>query len=70
MIEFIGGIAGVLAVIGVLLNNRKMIACFYLWIVSNFLALLIHWDAGIVSLCLRDVAFILLSLEGIWRWRN
>jgi len=68
--EALGAIATTLAVVGVLMNNRRMIACFYLWIVSNFLCGLIHWQAGLTSLLIRDALFILLSLEGIWRWRQ
>lgn len=67
-IEIFGSIASVLAVVGVVLNNRKMIKCFYLWIVSNFIFCLIHWDGGLWSLVVRDGIFIGLALEGIYRW--
>ena len=68
--EIIGGVASILAVAGVLLNNRKMIACFFLWFVSNFLSGLLHWDAGMYSLMARDAIFLVLTIEGIWRWRK
>ncbi len=67
-IELFGTIATILAVAGVILNNRKMIGCFYLWIVSNFLSGLIHYDARVWSLCIRDGIFIILAIEGIWQW--
>ncbi|MBA7641204.1 hypothetical protein ES703_48880 [subsurface metagenome] len=35
MIEIFGSIAMVLAIWGVVLNNRLKIACFYLWLGSN-----------------------------------
>ncbi len=70
MIELLGSFATVLAIIGVLLNNRKMIGCFYLWILSNGLCGLIHYHAALWSLCVRDVIFVALAIEGIWRWRK
>ena len=68
--EIIGGIACVLAVVGVLLNNRKMIGCFYFWIESNSLGGLLHWAAGQYTLCARDVIFLALAVAGFWKWRN
>ena len=68
--EIIGGIVCVLAVVGVLLNNRKLISCFYFWIVSNSLSGLLHWNAGQYSLCARDVIFLALAVEGLLKWRD
>mgnify|MGYP001581333398 FL=1 len=70
MIELLGAVATVLAIVGVILNNRKMTVCFYLWIVSNLLSALIHYDAKVWSLCVRDAIFIFLAIEGIWKWRR
>jgi nicotinamide riboside transporter PnuC len=68
MIELIGTIATVLAICGVWLNNRKLIACFYLWFISNGLSAIIHWHTGTWSLMARDVIFIVLAVEGIRLW--
>ena len=70
MIELLGTIATVIAIAGVVLNNRKMIACFYLWLVSNAISAYIHWDTGVMSLVLRDLVFLVLAFEGIVRWRK
>jgi len=70
LIEIFGLVSTVLAVGGVLLNNRLNILCFYLWIVSNAIFAVIHSQAGIWSLVLRDVVFIGLCIEGIVRWRK
>lgn len=69
-IEAIGTIATAFAVAGVILNNRKMIGCFYLWLISNSISAGIHATAGIWSLCLRDLIFIALAAEGLARWRK
>lgn len=65
-IELAGVIATVLAVAGVVLNNRRLRICFVVWLASNALSFLIHHQAGIYSLCLRDAIFFVLAIEG-WR---
>jgi len=69
-LEIVGAISAVLAVAGVLLNNRKMIACFYVWIVSNTISACLHFNAELYSLLARDVVFILLAFDGFFRWRK
>jgi nicotinamide riboside transporter PnuC len=70
MIELIGSIVTVIALAGAWLNNRHKISCFYLWIVSNLLSAGIHAWPGLWSLTVRDLAFLVLAIEGIWRWRK
>ena len=62
--------AGGLAVVGVLLNNRKLILCFPVWILSNTLCWFLHQQAGLDSLAWRDVMFTVLSIEGWYRWKQ
>lgn len=72
MVETIGIIASVLAVIGVVLNNGQRIGCFYLWWVSNLIFMGIHLHAAAVvgadtwSLAGRDFVFFVLA---VWGWR-
>ena len=68
MIEFIGIISGILAIIGVLANNRRLRWCFIVWMVSNAMSLVIHFDAGIWSLVVRDAVFLILAVEGWFKW--
>lgn len=70
MIEFLGTIATVIAVVGVLLNNRRMRVCFAVWMVSNAITFGIHAAAGIWSLAARDAIFFALAIEGLYRWRK
>ena len=70
MIEIIGTIATVLAVIGVLANNRRLRWCFLVWMVSNGLSMLIHAQAEIVSLFVRDAVFLILAVEGWIMWKD
>ncbi len=69
-LETIGVVATILAVAGVLLNNRRMIQCFYIWMISNALSAYLHYDTGLYSLLLRDVVFLALAFEGVIRWRK
>lgn len=68
MIQIIGIVAAVSAVIGVLANNRKLRVCFLVFMLSNILAGTVHYQAGIWSLLIRDAAFFLLAIEGWVRW--
>jgi len=68
MTELIGSIATVLAIIGVVGNNRRLRWCFLLWMVSNSLTLVIHAQTGVWSLVVRDAVFLVLAVEGWHRW--
>ncbi|MFA5377673.1 MAG: nicotinamide mononucleotide transporter [Dehalococcoidia bacterium] len=70
MIEIVGIIASVLAIAGVVLNNRKVRWCFVIWMVSNAMTIGIHIHAGIWSLAGRDAVFFLLAVEGFLLWRK
>jgi len=68
MIEIIGIISMIFAIAGVILNNRRFRVCFLLWLVSNGLSLVIHAQAGIWSLVIRDGVFFILAVEGWIKW--
>jgi nicotinamide riboside transporter PnuC len=68
MIEIFGLISTVIAVTGVLGNNRRRRWCFMMWLVSNAISAVIHIYSGIWSLALRDVIFFILAAEGWILW--
>jgi len=68
MLEIAGLIVTVLAVWGVLLNNRLNRTCFLLWLVSNLISAGIHCVMGPWSLVVRDVIFFILAAEGWLLW--
>lgn len=68
VIEIIGTFTTILAVVGVLANNRRLRWCFLLWMVSNALSLAIHAHAAIWSLAARDAIFLVLAVEGWVKW--
>jgi len=70
MVEILGAVCSVIAVAGVVLNNRKVAACFYLWIISNMISAGLHAEAGMYSLVIRDLIFCALAVEGAIKWRK
>ena len=75
MLEIIGIITTVIAVWGVILNNRKVRWCFVLWMVSNFLSMTIHVLAAVRgnsemwAFASRDLIFFVLAIVGWNKWR-
>ena len=65
-----GLVASILAVGGVVLNNNRIIECFWLWIASNIICSVIHVRAGLWTMAGRDVIFIILAIDGLIRWSN
>jgi len=47
-----------------------MAVCFKIWLVSNSLSLALHIAMGVWSLAIRDLIFLLLAIEGIFKWRT
>jgi nicotinamide riboside transporter PnuC len=70
MLELIGTVATIVAVTGVVLNNRHRKECFYLFLVSNSLSLGLHVSVGLWSLAGRDALFAVLSVEGLLLWHK
>jgi len=76
MITIIGIIITIVAVVGVVLNARRLRACFYWWIVSNSGSLGVHVYAAIVHdqeywpMVLRDAIFLGLAFYGLACWKR
>jgi len=68
MLEFLGVIVTIVAVIGVLLNNNHNKLCFKLWIFSNTLSAGLHLATFYYSLALRDLIFVYLAWQGLRKW--
>lgn len=74
--EVLGLISLCFALAGSILNNRKMIICFPVWMVSNVIYFGMHFyfgllsQAGAWSLALKDVVFFCICIEGYYRWRK
>jgi len=68
----IGWIASAGAIVGVVLNNYRLRACFLVWLGTNAMSAVLHvrgyWlgDGAMLSLAARDLIFMLLAVHG-WR---
>ena len=58
----------ILAIIGVVLNNRMIILCFPIWMISNVLAGYVHAAGGMYGMLTRDAAFFVLCIHGWASW--
>ncbi len=70
MIELLGILGTLLAVAGTLLNNRRRIECFPLWLAANVFMGTAHALAGIWSLLICNIIFFALAIDGLRRWRK
>ena len=60
----------ILAVLGVVFNNKKVILCFPIWMISNAMAGYIHMDGQLYGMLVRDLAFFVLCIQGWYCWRR
>ena len=70
LIEIIGVLALILSLLGVILNNRRFRVCFLIWLMSNTLCAIIHASTCVWSLMIRDLIFLVLAIEGWFKWRK
>ena len=68
MIELIGTLATIGAIIGVIANNRRLRWCFLIWFVTNAASLGIHVYVCVWSMAARDAVFMALAVDGWIRW--
>jgi hypothetical protein len=67
-LEIIGWLVSAVALVGVVLNNRRRRACFCLWWISNAGTFGLHLHAGMIALACRDLAFFVLAVQGFFMW--
>lgn len=67
-LEYLGWLVTVVAVTGVILNNRRLRACFILWTFSNAASAAIHLTTGPMALVARDLIFLALAAHGWILW--
>lgn len=58
------------ALLGVWLNVRKHVACFYIWAVTNAVWTYADWMHGLHAQAALQAAYFALSIWGIVRWRK
>ena len=61
-------VATILSLVGAVLNIRKDVRGFYLWLVANGLWMWFALDKSAVGMALTFGVYFLISGYGIWQW--
>jgi len=64
------GLLTILALLGVILNIKKKIACFYIWFFTNASWCVIDFYKDIPMQGLLFAIYTLLAIYGIFEWRK
>lgn len=59
-----------LALVGVWLNNKKNVACFWIWAVTNAVWVYADLKHGLLSQATLMAIYFLLALYGILKWSS
>lgn len=59
-----------LSLVGVVLNVKKNIACFYIWIIANSGWVIIDLKQGLPAQAMLFVVYALTCFWGIYEWRK
>lgn len=57
------------SVIGCILNNRKLLLCWPLFILADIICAYIHFIQGSYIFAVRELMFLALCFEGYYRWK-
>ena len=60
----------ILATVGVILNVKKKIACFYIWVVTNACWAMVDFYMGIPSQGVLFTIYFFLAIWGILEWED
>lgn len=66
----IGWIITILCLVGTVLNVKKIIYCFHIWIVANIAWLIFDISTGLYSRALLDFVQLIFAVWGIIEWRK
>jgi nicotinamide riboside transporter PnuC len=56
------------ALVGVVLNIRKHVACFYIWASTNAIWVYADWNHGLPAQATLQALYCALSIWGICAW--
>ena len=68
--EYIGWVATVIAMIGVVLNARGSIVCFYVWLLSNGYYTVVNVLSGSYSQAALFAFNLIMAVYGIYCWKR
>ena len=68
--KFWSVLALAITLVGTVLNARKNIWGFYVWLVANMMWLVITWKMRDASLAIQYLVFTILNIYGIFEWKR
>ncbi len=63
-------LTSVASLVGVILNIRQQVACFWIWTGTNAVWVYADVKHGMLPQAVLQVIYFLLALYGIWKWQK
>ena len=63
-------LTSIAALIGVWLNIKRNVVCFWIWMCTNAIWTYADIEHGILPQAALQFVYFLLSLYGIWKWSS
>lgn len=70
IMEWLGWFSSGLSIIGVILNARKNIACWYVWLISNITWLIYYLEKKDNPAIVLWIVFTIFNVYGLIMWRR
>jgi nicotinamide mononucleotide transporter len=68
--DILTGLLTIAALVGVVLNIKRKIACFYIWFVTNTAWAIVDFYKGIPAQGILFTIYVGLAVYGIYEWRR
>jgi len=69
-IEIFGWCGTLCQMIGILLNARKKISCWYVWLLSNVFLCVYSFVLNLWPVFVLNLVFVLFNIYGFRQWRK
>ena len=66
----VSSVATIICFAGMILNVKKMKACFVVWLIGNTVWLLIDINSMAISRVILDIAQQIFNAWGLYEWRK
>lgn len=70
MFELLTAALTALSIVGVILNIRRIRACFYVWAVTNFCWMAVDFYREIYAQAALFLVYFALAIYGAFEWRR
>ncbi len=60
----------ILAIIGTIANIKRKAWCFWIWLVTNSIWIIVDYRAGLYAQAFLFCVYFSLSIWGLWEWQG